>query len=146
MNTKNYFLLALASAMLLGCQQATPTADDAHAHAHEQLSVYVGQIKGFRDSVKTAFEAGTPKDCDGALHEAIHVLDEISHATDFDQLSAEDQDAAKASAKALFDSFMTIHDGFHGGEVDANAYDPVKDDMNTSIETLESLTAKLTGS
>jgi len=143
MKTTHLLVIVLATAGLLGCQQAaTTTTEDAHAHKHESLSVMVGQIKGFRDAVKNAFEAGTPNDCDGALHDASHVLEEVSHATDFAQLSAEDQGTAKASAKTLFDGFMKVHDGFHGGEVDNAAYDSVKADMDTAIETLESLAAK----
>ena len=143
MKSKTLFLLALATCMMCGCQQETSTTKDTHGHKHEKLSVMVDQIKGFRDSVKTAFEAGTPGDCDGALHDAAHVLEEVSHATDFGELSAEDQASAKTCTKTLFDSFMKIHDGFHGGEADATAYDGVKDAMEAEIATLESLVEKL---
>lgn len=136
-------VLASISCTLIGCTQTTtpsaPATSSGHDHQLESLAAGVEQLKGFRDDVKAAFDAGNPSDCDNALHEAAHVLEALPAAGDVSSMSAEDQEVIKAESKTLFSLFMKIHDGFHdGGEVETNAYEAVADEMNASLETLSS--------
>ena len=144
MKTLDYLLAATLVCALIGCAKSTtpPAADAGHDHKLESLSVGIAQIKGYRDEVKAAFDAGKPSDCDGALHDVAHVLDALPSAGDVASMSAEDQEVVKTASKELFGLFMKIHDGFHGeANVETNAYDAVAADMDKAIETLSSKVA-----
>jgi hypothetical protein len=133
-------------ATLLGCSSSSstyPVSGDVHADDHEHqlasLTVGVEQLTGFRDQIKSAFESGSPHDCDGALHEAVHVLEALPKAADVAAMTAEDQEIVNATAKELFGLLGKIHDGFHGAsDVETNAYEAVAGDIDKALETLRS--------
>ena len=112
--------------------------DHDHGHRPDSYVAALNQIKHARDEVKAAFDAGTPKECDDALHilaEVLDVLPEVAAETD---LPKEDWQIVKDQSKHLFDQFMKIHDGFHGSGAEGASFDSVAEEINKAIETLES--------
>lgn len=143
-------VICLMMNLLIGCTPVASTTStsgeaehkDEHHHDHghrpESYSSAVRQIKVARDDVKAAFDAGTPESCDEALHilaEVLVALPEVAAETD---LPKEDWQTVKDQSKILFDNFMMIHNGFHGGGAQGVSFDSVCADIDAAIEALES--------
>jgi hypothetical protein len=142
-------LLCLAGS---GCTSSTPGAkadgeDNAEEHHHdhghrpESYTAALAQIKHARDEVKAAFDAGTPTECDDALHEVAKVLDVLPEVAAETDLPKEDWQVVNDQSQHLFDQFMKIHDGFHGDGKQGASFDSVAEEINKAIETLESKVA-----
>lgn len=155
-NAKTRSALCMLGIVLLcllgsGCSPSTTSAQGEggeqaeehhhHDHGHRPKSYVsaIHQIKQARDEIKAAFDAGTPNECDNALHEVAEVLDVLPEVAAETDLPKEEWQIVKDQSKHLFDQFMKIHDGFHGGgSGEQTSFDSVADAINTSIETLES--------
>ena len=140
-------LLGLACLLGVGCTDSSTATKSGgeeehhhHDHGHRPASynAALAQIKHARDEVKAAFDAGTPNECDDALHdvaEVLGVLPEVAAETD---LPKEDWQVVKDQSKVLFDQFMKIHDGFHGDSSQGASFESVAAEINAAIEVLES--------
>ena len=136
-------VLVLGSLFAVGCRYSTSPETPAAAASPagpQTLAEAVTQLEGIRDTIKTAFEAGTPKDCDSAVHDAWDIVEKLPALATDAGLSAEGLDGVNTAAKSLQDAMMKIHEGFHGGTADTSSYDAVKDSMNEAIASLTSLT------
>lgn len=138
--------------LTLGCSQSSTVSTpppEPHSHRPASLADGVATLHGLRDSVKAAFDAGKPNECDGALHEAAEILSVLPEvAKDEGKLAEDGLETVKTASKDLFDQFMKIHEGFHGheeqpksGEGEPNAYDAVADNINAALDQLSSLNA-----
>ena len=146
------FLGCVLLCLVVGCTASetsgtaeTGTEEDHHHHDHghrpKSYQAALAEIKHARDDVKAAFDAGTPDARDDALHvvsEVLEVLPEVAAETD---LPKEDWQVVKEKSKVLFDQFMKIHDGFHGGNAQGVTFDTVADEINAAIAVLESKVA-----
>jgi len=133
--------------LMFGCTPASSTSEAAgqaeehhhdHGHRPESYTAALKQIRSARDDVKAAFDAGTPKACDEALHvlaEVLVALPEVAAETD---LPKEDWQVVKDQSKSLFDQFMKIHNGFHGDGEPGASFDSVETEVDAAIEILES--------
>lgn len=135
----------IALALVVGCSFEAPTApvaatnehDHVHDHAHPETYVdAVKAIKECRDDVQEAFAAGTPNECDHALHDAVEVLDGLEKLAKSAQLSDDDVKIVKTTAQDLFGHFASIHKGFHGGG-EGSSYDDVAKNIDAAIEVLD---------
>ena len=122
-----------------GGEQAEEHHHHDHGHRPKSYVAALDQIKHARDEIKAAFDAGTPNECDNALHEVAEVLEALPEVAAETDLPKEDWQVVKDQSRHLFDQFMRIHDGFHGeSSSEGTSFDSVADEINTSIETLES--------
>lgn len=152
MTTVGHVLGCMLIGLVVGCtSSSTPTAasgesgkeeehhhDHDHGHRPESYAAALDQIKHARDEVKSAFDAGTPHECDNALHvlaEVLPVLPEVAAETD---MGKEDWQVVKEQSKVVFDQFMGIHDGFHGDGQQGASFDSVAEPINAAIAVLES--------
>ena len=109
-----------------------------HGHRPESYSAALASIKHARDEVKAAFDAGTPKACDEALHEVAEVLDVLPEVAAETDLPKNDWQVVKNQSTVLFDQFMQIHNGFHGDGKQGASFDSVEEEINKAIDVLDS--------
>lgn len=140
-----YVVLLFSCCSFIGCNSATNTtppatdehSHDSHSHHLESLAEGIEQLKTYQGQMKAAFDAGTPRECDDALHEAVHVLEAIPSAHDVAEMATEDQEMIKANCRDLFGLLDQIHHGFHTeGDVDATLYDSIADDFDKALANL----------
>lgn len=144
------FLLAVVVAAW-GCSPksvATPESDlKPNGPQLESIAAGVAKLKTLNGTIKAAFDAGTPHECDGALHEAAEIVKVLSTTANDEGLTAAGLETVNTNAKVLFDSFMQIHEGFHShGEdhdhevedAEKNAYEQVADSISEALTALES--------
>lgn len=110
------------------------------SHRPDSVASGVAQLVKIRDSIKAAFDAGTPHECDGALHEASEILLVLPEVATDEGMSAEQLEIVTTNSKKMFDQFMEIHEGFHShgtdSEPNAASYDNVAADVNAALEAL----------
>ncbi len=138
---------ACLTALASGCGTQSPpaansggTATEAHAHVHAapaNLADAVTQIKTHLTTVKDAFAAGKPDDCDDALHELAEILEQVPDVAAKDKLPEADVAAIKTASSALMDALMKIHDGFHDADAKGSTYDDVKSVLEEQLGALE---------
>lgn len=131
----------------LGCGSGATTDPEVaspNVFALESVAVGVAQLKALNASIKAAFDAGTPHECDGALHEASEIVNALPQAATDEGFTAEGVETVSKNAKNLFDHYMKIHEGFHGGGEDTsetNSYESVADGIDAAIAELEGVKA-----
>ena len=145
--TLGVLLAALATGCTSSSDDTTATAstgdnseDHHHDHGHrpESYTAALHQIEDACKEIKAAFDAGTPQECDEALHvvsEVLDVLPEVAAETD---MPKDDWQIVKDQSQHLFDQFMKIHDGFHGDGKEGVSYDSVAGEIDTALEALQS--------
>lgn len=144
------FLATVVAAM--GCSAKTASTSDSDlkpaAFKLASVSEGVGKLKELNGTIKAAFDAGTPHECDSALHEAAQIVNALSTAARDEGLTAAGLETVDTNAKALFDNFMQIHEGFHahgddhdhdheGEDAEKNVYEQVADGINEALTALE---------
>ena len=145
----SFLLLLPALFLAVGCQPEAATSSNANgtsadnANSHEGMpenyAEAVAQLKECRDSVKNAFAAGTPDDCDTALHDAVHVLEHVPELAA--ELPEEDAATVKSTRDELFSLLEQIHDVVHPGSEKSEAdisYDDLSTKIDDAIKVLES--------
>jgi len=138
-------LAALASGCGSPSQPAANSggsATESHDHAHDHaapasLADAVAQIKTHLTTVKDAFAAGKPDDCDDALHELAEILEQVPDVAAKEKLPEADVAAIKTASSALMDALMKIHDGFHDANAKGSTYDDVKSVLEEQLAALE---------
>lgn len=100
------------------------------------LSEAVEQLQEHCTTIKAAFDAGTPHECDAALHKAFKVVQKLGTVAAEQGMSAETVEMINAESKKLVEQFMLIHEGFHGDGPSEHAYDDVETPINNAIEAL----------
>lgn len=137
-------LILLCMGLLVGCSpEQETTKEPASQEDHRPASVAEGVagLQKARDTIKAAFEAGTPHDCDMALHEAANIVSSLEEVAKEEGLSTEAVETVKTSCKELYGHLSTIHDGFHGGgELDNDSYGKVAEGIDAAITSLSELT------
>jgi hypothetical protein len=121
----------------LGCQNTTtkPSAGTGSVDHPETYAAAVTQIKQYRDQIRDAFAAGTPEQCDEALHHAAHVLEHVPDLAIAD-LKEVDVAAVKSASVELTELLAKIHEGFHGNQPEAT-FEELSDKINAAIAALE---------
>lgn len=96
------------------------------------------QIKGYRDTIRAAIEAGTPGKAHRALDELDIVLDKLPEIAKRSGVPAEKWEAINTSARELRDLFNQVHSA-----IDAKRepdYKAVAEPIDQSIAKLEQVT------
>lgn len=140
MKRSQLLLAMLGLACLFGCTQpATEKTESDDRPA--SYAAGITQLKELQSDIKSAFDNGTPNECDGALHVAAKLLPSLGEVAADDGMAAEDVETVKAKSKELFDQLMKIHEGFHGGEEDAitTAYESVSTGIDESVDALAAI-------
>ena len=130
----------------LGCGQPPSTSAGSGAKARPAtVAESVAELQQLRDQIKAAFDAGTPHDCDGALHDAADILSALPKlALDEGALDEGAMETLKTASTTLFDQLMKIHEGFHGPTAaddgsDENVYEQLSEDINGALDQLASV-------
>ena len=131
----------VALIFLAGCNQAPPaTPIVVESNRPASVAEGVATLSSLRDTIKAAFDAGTPHECDDALHEAADIVTQLASVAGDEGMRQESMTVVETESKNLFQQFMKIHEGFHAeGEAttEGNAYDSVADAITTSLEALQ---------
>ena len=137
--SQRFLLVLVVIAIFVGCSaKPEPTAPAAVGFQLESVAAGITKLKELNGTIKAAFDAGTPHECDGALHEAAEIVQALSTQAGTEEFS--DQKTVDENAKALFDAYMAIHEGFHGhggAETETTAYDTVAEKIDSAIAALE---------
>lgn len=129
-------LIVVSTIYVGGCSKPTPPAVTAPKTTYSQG---IEQLKTHCDAIKAAFDAGTPRDSDTAMHDAFHLLNELPKFEGIAAMSAEDQASVGQGCKDLLAALTQIHDSFHGeGDVGTDGYEAVADQISAGLELLSS--------
>ena len=125
-------MLVLGLSVLSGCGENKP-----------QMTVAKGltQLQTHRDTIKAAFDAGTPKECDSALHDAFDLVTNLPAIAEAEGLSADAVATVKKASTELMEQFNKIHEGFHdhGEPTETPSFDSVAEGIDTALASLSSL-------
>ena len=145
------WFLFTATILSVGCSAKPAATSDSDlkpiALKLASISEGVTKLQELNGTIKAAFDAGTPHECDGALHEAVEIVNALSTTARDEGLSADGLETVNTNAKMLFDSFMQIHEGFHSHGDDhshesegteKNAYEQVADSITEALTALGS--------
>ncbi|MEM8736394.1 MAG: hypothetical protein AAGG44_19350 [Planctomycetota bacterium] len=147
-NPWNSVAVLLAGALTIGAMgcspppaadsEVTPTTGDSHDHP-ETLGEAVEMLSKQYAEIKAAFDAGTPDDAHGALHDVAHTMSEVNQfATD---LPEESKASVATTVDTLMNSFGELDGSLHGvsEEIDFAAIDAK---IAEAMKTLTELAAK----
>ena len=139
-NTSTLMTLAiLAMPLTIGCGSPAAQTDTPVTESQApkiDFATAVQKLAEHTQTVKDAFAAGTPETCDGAVHEAAHLLEAIPGLVSSMEFTEEAQQAIGEATTKLKDGFTKIHEGFHGGE-QTTVYDDVAPDLEAGLATLQ---------
>ena len=143
------FALSLFALLVVsvGCAPAPAPAPKVKALAVADVSAGLSRLTELRDAIKAAFDAGTPHECDGALHEASDILNDLPAVAANQGLDEEAQGKVKSASAKLFEALMVIHEGFHGhggATADENAYEGVAEDIEAGLQALAEIVGEPT--
>ncbi len=149
-------VIALVASLMfaVGCQ---PTADStskaggsaghdtsgaAHGHSHSAETPAPKTFKeGFEllskqhAAIKTAFEAESPEDAHGALHDVGHVLESLTTLAASNPDISPSLDAIKQYVEQLFEQFGLLDETLHGGN--AVEFSEVNQEIETALASLK---------
>lgn len=108
-------LLGVSSLLLLGCTSRTSSpSKTVKAPVVANFAEGVSKLEELRDEIRTAFEAGTPHDCDEALHTAADILSALPElAMEETKFTADQLITVETASKSLFQQLAALHEGFH---------------------------------
>lgn len=141
-------ILAIGS---LGC--SPPPADDSavtantgHAHDHpESLGEAIEMLAEQCETIKTAFDAGTPDDAHGVLHDVGHTLTSAAElATDLPEEEKEPFATALDSLTSCFGELDGLLHGIGSSDKEGEEPDlsPTLDKITEAMKTLTELATK----
>lgn len=107
-----------------------PKGPASYAEGVEALEGYVTQIR-------TAFEAGTPHDADGAIHDAAHACKAMAQLIKDAGMSEEASKEANGAVEKVMAGLNTLHVGMHQQGEEPVGYDEAKDDLEGGLESLK---------
>ena len=142
-------LTLFASLLLSGCGPAPAPGPPIEVRTGPtSVAEGVARLGELRDTIKSAFDAGTPHECDDALHEAFDITTSMPGLAQNEGFTAEALASVKSGTEKLAAQLMKIHDGFHDhgdakeahvDESEGNVYESVADDINEALESLASI-------
>ena len=99
---------------LLGCTNEVPTKTAMPAAVAVSFVDGVAKLEDAKDEIKSAFEAGTPHECDGALHTAADIVKALPElAISEGRFNGEQMKTVDTASGELFKQFALLHEGFH---------------------------------
>jgi hypothetical protein len=145
------FMLLFAVVTLLGCGQAEPPKAPAPAHDPDDVPITeadvkmpagyaeaLPRIKSYRDTIRSAIEAGTPSKAHRSLDELDIVLNKLPSIAKSSGVPKEQWEAVNTSAQELRNLFNQVHSA-----IDAKRepdYKAVAEPIDGAIAKLEQVT------
>jgi hypothetical protein len=126
----------------------TTSQGDGHGHGHDHGSASmtfpdaVAKLKEYQESIQSAFAAGNPEECHGALHAVGHVLQDLPALAAAAGLGETEQETVKEAAGQLMSAFGEVDKTMHGAP-DGAQYADVEASVNEAMGAIESLAATL---
>lgn len=122
-----FLALSLAFTVGIGCSESPKESSVAtshdhdhdghdHSHGHESLKDAISELTSLRDTIRDAFAKNDLDTADKHLHEVGHILEAISELAKKEQVSAENQEAAKVAVDTLMNAFGNVDKTMHGQE------------------------------
>lgn len=132
--------LALCVTLACGCSGNQVVEEPivvAEPAGPANLTEAVDHLREHCGTIKAAFDAGTPHECDSALHQAAKVVQQLGTLAGEQGRSAETIESINAEGKKLFEQFMLIHEGFHGDGELGHSYEDVEEPINSALAALQ---------
>lgn len=143
-------LITLTFSLLIGsgCSQSAnpgnaPTSQgqerdehDHHGHPHgpETLKDALAELTTLRNTIRDAFAEDDADTAHGPLHEVGEILEAIPELAKKENVSAENQAAAKTAVDALMDAFGAVDKTLHGQE--GSTYSEVSATIDSTLTAL----------
>lgn len=110
--------------------------DDHHEHHHgpETLNEALAELTELRNVIRDAFAKDDPDTAHGPLHEVGEILEAIPELAEKENVSVENQAAAKTAVDALMDAFGSVDKTMHGQE--GATYSEVSSKIDTTLAAL----------
>ena len=108
-----FLLVGLIASLGCGSNPATePDVPSPEVFTLESVEAGVNKLKELNATIKAAFDAGTPHESDGALHEAAAIVNALPQTATDEGITAEGLQTVTENSKALLTPADTTRDLF----------------------------------